>query len=188
MLHPQPKPPPRSVALIGQPLASWMTRMMQRVGLRKKWLDSGYNVEFRINVREGDGDGGSPPIDRESEDEDGNRWWFMSRDSLILPAPLFFELDAFINRVTLKKEYKTRQKKKDKKNNAQNFPVSHDIPHFLLSILQPPHRLPPLIHTQPIPLQRLVDTRQRARHRHDNMRPRWRRGGCIRGERGQGRI
>jgi hypothetical protein len=74
------------------------------------WLDSGTRWGEN-NAREGDGDGESPPVDRESEDEDGNRWWLRSSDSLILPAPLFFELDALINRVTLKeKKYKTRKK------------------------------------------------------------------------------
>jgi hypothetical protein len=52
------------------------------------------------DAREGDGEGDSPPIVKESEDDDGNRWWLRSSDSLILmlPAPLFFELDALINR------------------------------------------------------------------------------------------
>jgi hypothetical protein len=40
-----------------------------------------------------DGEGESP-IDNESDDEE-------SSDSLMFPAPLFFELDALINRVTL---------------------------------------------------------------------------------------
>ena len=43
------------------------------------------------------------PTDKESEDEDRNRWSFRSSNSLKLPAPCFFELDALINRVSLKK-------------------------------------------------------------------------------------
>jgi hypothetical protein len=62
-----------------------------------------------MNPREGDGEGDSPPTDRESEDDEGNHWWLRSSDSLMLPAPLFFELGALINRMTLKKktEYNT---------------------------------------------------------------------------------
>ena len=63
----------RLVAPIEQPLASWMTTMIQRMGLRKNGLDSGYKVGARMNAREGDGDGDSPPIDKESEDDDRNR-------------------------------------------------------------------------------------------------------------------
>ena len=58
----------------------------------------------KMNPRDGDGDGESPPIDKESEDDDGNRWWLSSNDSRMLPAPLFFEFDALINRVTLGKK------------------------------------------------------------------------------------
>ena len=58
--------------------------MIQRMGLRKNGLDSGYKVGSRMNAREGDGDGNSPPIDKESEDDDPNRKWFRSSDSLIL--------------------------------------------------------------------------------------------------------
>jgi hypothetical protein len=75
-----------------------------------------------MDTREGGGEGDSPPTDRESEDDDGNRWWFRSSDSLILPAPLFFELDALINRVTLKTEYKTPKKKKKKDRQRTKFP------------------------------------------------------------------
>jgi hypothetical protein len=98
--------------------------MMQRVGLRKKKKKVRLRIQrgARINVREGDGDGDSPPIDRESEDDDGNRWWLRSRDSRMLPAPLFFELDALINRVTLKTEYKTRLKKERQKKQRTEFP------------------------------------------------------------------
>ena len=44
------------------------------------------------------------PHQLDKESEEGNRWWLRSSDSLILPAPLFFELDAFLNRVILKKK------------------------------------------------------------------------------------
>ena len=36
--------------------------------------ESPCSVRVRMNAREREGEGGSPPIDRESED-DGNRWW-----------------------------------------------------------------------------------------------------------------
>lgn len=112
-----------------------------------------------MNARESDGEGDSPATDKESEDDDGNCWWFRSRDSQMLPAPFFYELDALINRVTLKKvNVKTHKKKGEKdRNNTQNFLVSHDIPHFLLCILQRPYRLSPFIHTQRISFKALVD-------------------------------
>ena len=50
-----------------------------------------------MNAREVDGMQDFPSRDRESEDEDGNRWSWRSSGSLILPIPLFFELDAMIN-------------------------------------------------------------------------------------------
>jgi hypothetical protein len=76
-------------------------------------------------------------MDREREDEDGNRWWLRSSDSLMLPAPLFFELDALINRVTLKKKKKNIKARKKKRNTAQRtktsrsrmiFPTSSSAP------------------------------------------------------------
>jgi hypothetical protein len=75
----------------------------------------GYKVGCN-DARGGDGDGDSPPIDKESEDEDGNRWWLRSSVSVMLHAPLFFELDALINRVTLKK--------KKKKTNSTTHKIS----------------------------------------------------------------
>jgi len=47
----------------------------------------GLNVEVRMNAKEGDGTDDSPPTERESEDEDRNRWSSRSSNSLILPAP-----------------------------------------------------------------------------------------------------
>lgn len=59
-----------------------------------------------MNAREGDGDGNSPATEKQSKDDDGNRWWLGNSDSVILPAPFFFELDTLINWVTLKKKKK----------------------------------------------------------------------------------
>jgi hypothetical protein len=76
---------------------------------------------------------GSLPTDKEREDNDGNRWWLRRSDSLMLPAPLFFELDTLINWVTLKEktEYKTRRKERKTKKpyKCSEFP---DIPDFLV--------------------------------------------------------
>jgi hypothetical protein len=82
---------------------------------------------------------GTLPNRQESEDDDGNRWWLRSSDSLDAACPAFLRVGRLDQPgdSEKKEEYKTRKKKKkDKKNNAQNFPVSHDIPHLLLSILQ----------------------------------------------------
>jgi hypothetical protein len=60
-------------------------------------------------------EGDSPATDKESEDDDGNRWWSRSRDSRMLLAPFFYELEAFINWITLKKaDHKTRKKRERK--------------------------------------------------------------------------
>lgn len=50
----------------------------------------------------GDGDSAWPPTDRDSDDDDGKRWFESSRDSRMLPEPAFEGFDALIRRVTLK--------------------------------------------------------------------------------------
>ena len=92
---------------------------MMRVGLQET-VRLRLRGGFRVNTREGDGKGDSPPIDKESEDDEGNRWWLRSNDSLILPAPLFFELDALINRVTLKKQNISHEKKKKNRQRTKS--------------------------------------------------------------------
>ena len=79
----------RLVALIELPLAL-SKNMAQRVDLEVKQLDLCQRRGLD-DAREGEGES---PIDKEREEEESN-------DSLIFPAPLFLELDAFINRVTL---------------------------------------------------------------------------------------
>ena len=81
-----------------------------------------------MNAREGDGKGS--PADKENEDDDRSHWWSRRSGSLILPAQLFFELDALINRVTLKK-YRTRRKKKKKKKKKKKE-TDRKIAHFPL--------------------------------------------------------
>ena len=133
-----------------------------------------------MNAREGDGDANSPATDKQSKDDDGNRWWLGSSDSVILPAPFFSELDTLINWVTLKKkiiEYKTRRKKERKKDRrcTRSFPLAS---FSLASYPSTPsaYRLSASL----IPVSEPA-----ADRRHETRQCQ---GGGIRGERGQGAI
>jgi len=68
------------------------------------------------------------------EEEDWNRWWLRSSDSWMLLAPLFFELDALINRTTLRKtnirhgrRNPDTNKKKKEREKAYRFSQSRMI-------------------------------------------------------------
>ena len=117
-----------------------------------------------------------PPTDKESKDEDRNRWSFRSSDSLKLPAPGFFELDALINRVSLKKNNNNIRHEKRERPTTHRISRSSMIFQNSSSASFNDH----IVSLRPRPtIPSLVDTRQRVCDRHENTRPRRRRGDCI---------
>ena len=117
-----------------------------------------------------------PPTDKESKDEDRNRWSFRSSDSLKLPAPGFFELDALINRVSLKNNNNNIRHEKRERPTTHRISRSSMIFQNSSSASFNDH----IVSLRPRPtISSLVDTRQRVCDRHENTRPRRRRGDCI---------
>jgi hypothetical protein len=73
-------------------------------------------------------------VDSASEDEEGKCWIPKSRESRMLPEPLFGDFDALIRRVTLYGRKETAAQKS--KKHAQNLSIPHDISNLFFSILQ----------------------------------------------------
>ncbi len=89
-------------ALSEQRQALWRKRRSPTTVLLE--MISALKWQKRKHSLDGGGDGESawPPTERDSDDDEGNRWFESSRDSRMLPEPDFEGFDALIKRVTLR--------------------------------------------------------------------------------------